>query len=124
MLRHGSQCAGAAHGAEGCKRVKRWRARTSGEKAAEPSSGSGGWARQCWPGQSLHGDASIRHREETRRWRTESFPKKWDDDDWDEEDDGEWEAVAAMGVMLMLGLFTLVLLLRGLGFGRSLAQAR
>jgi ABC-type Fe3+ transport system permease subunit len=39
-------------------------------------------------------------------------------------DDGEWEAVAAMGVMLMVGLFTLVLLLRGLGFGRSLAQAR
>jgi iron(III) transport system permease protein len=39
-------------------------------------------------------------------------------------DDGEWEAVAAMGVMLMLGLFALVLALRGLGFGRSLAQAR
>jgi ABC-type Fe3+ transport system permease subunit len=39
-------------------------------------------------------------------------------------DDGEWEAVAAMGVMLMVGLFTLVLLLRGLGFGRCLAQAR
>ncbi|NQU71025.1 MAG: iron ABC transporter permease [Rhodospirillales bacterium] len=39
-------------------------------------------------------------------------------------DDGEWEAVAAMGVMLMIGLFTLVLLLRGLGFGRSMAQAR
>ncbi len=39
-------------------------------------------------------------------------------------DDDEWEAVAAMGVMLMLGLFSLVLLLRALGFGRSLAQAR
>jgi len=39
-------------------------------------------------------------------------------------DDGEWEAVAAMGVMLMVGLFTLVLLLRGLGFGRSLAETR
>ncbi len=39
-------------------------------------------------------------------------------------DDGEWEAVAAMGVMLMVGLFTLVLALRALGFGRNLAQAR
>jgi iron(III) transport system permease protein len=39
-------------------------------------------------------------------------------------DDGEWEAVAAMGVMMMLGLFTLVLVLRALGFGRGLAQAR
>ena len=39
-------------------------------------------------------------------------------------DDGEWEAVAAMGVMMMLGLFALVLLLRGIGFGKSLAQAR
>jgi iron(III) transport system permease protein len=39
-------------------------------------------------------------------------------------DDGEWEAVAAMGVMMMLGLFALVLLLRGLGFGKSMAQAR
>jgi iron(III) transport system permease protein len=39
-------------------------------------------------------------------------------------DDGEIEAVAAMGVMLMVFLFVLVFLVRLLGFGRNLAQAR
>ena len=39
-------------------------------------------------------------------------------------DDGEIEMVAAMGVMLMVFLFVLVLLMRMLGFGRNLAQVR
>lgn len=39
-------------------------------------------------------------------------------------DDGEIEAVAAMGVMLMVSLFVLVLVVRLLGFGRNLAQSR
>jgi len=39
-------------------------------------------------------------------------------------DDGEVEMVAAMGVMLMVFLFALVLLARVFGFGRNLAQVR
>ena len=39
-------------------------------------------------------------------------------------DDGEIEAVAAMGVMLMVTLFLLVAGIRLLGFGRNLAQMR
>ena len=39
-------------------------------------------------------------------------------------DDGDIEPVAAIGVMLMLSLFFLVLLLRLIGFGRRLTQVR
>ena len=39
---------------------------------------------------------------------------------WDE---GEWEAVAAVGVLLMTVLFLVTMLLRTVGFGRDLTQS-
>jgi hypothetical protein len=40
---------------------------------------------------------------------------------WDE---GDIEAVGAIGVLLMTALFVLVLLLRFVGFGRGVVQSR
>jgi hypothetical protein len=39
-------------------------------------------------------------------------------------DDGEFEEVSAVGVMLMVGLFVLTLALRAVGFARGVRQVR
>jgi len=43
---------------------------------------------------------------------------------WDFWDEGDIEAVGAIGTMMMLAIFALVLVLRWIGFGRSLIQTR
>jgi len=43
---------------------------------------------------------------------------------WDFWDEGDIEAVGAIGTLMMLAMFALVLVLRWIGFGRSLIQAR
>ena len=43
---------------------------------------------------------------------------------WDFWDEGDIEAVGAIGTLMMLAIFALVLVLRWIGFGRSLIQTR
>jgi iron(III) transport system permease protein len=43
---------------------------------------------------------------------------------WNMWDEGDIEAVGAIGVLLMTSLFVLVLMLRFIGFGRGVVQSR
>ena len=43
---------------------------------------------------------------------------------WQYWDEGDIEVVGAIGTLLMLAIFVLVLILRWVGFGRSLVQAK